>query len=156
MLHASPRASDARRTTSLRPLTMLATALATLMLGSASTCVEPPKPAACEAACDLEVECGFRGLSACEAASCNPVMGSILYADVDACLRSADDCLEAAACVCDEGCGKTDECVGSPDSQCVSTCDTLVEQQPKATYLENFCRIESSCSDLAACGAVSG
>jgi hypothetical protein len=141
----------------LRPFGMLATVLATLALGTAADCLgtltETP---ACKANCDVEAECGFRTKEACEAASCNPVSGDVLFSDVDACLAAAENCLEAAGCACDDGCAKTAECVQSPDPDCVSTCDTLVEQQTEATYLENRCKIESSCDEQAACGAVSG
>lgn len=136
---------------------MLATVLATLTLGTAADCLgtltETPE---CKAHCDVEAECGFRTKAACEAASCNPVSGDVLFSDVDACLAAADDCLEAAACACSDGCAKTAECLQSEDAECVSTCDTLVEQQSSATYLENRCKIESSCDEQAACGAVSG
>jgi hypothetical protein len=141
----------------LRPFGMLATVLATLALGTAADCLgtltETP---ACKANCDVEAECGFRTKEACEAASCNPVSGDVLFSDVDACLAAAGDCQEAAHCACDDGCAKTAECLESEDAECVNTCETIVDQQPSATYLENRCKIESSCDEQAACGAVSG
>jgi hypothetical protein len=110
----------------------------------------------CQANCAVEVECGFRTEAACEAASCNPVTGAVLNGSLDACLGAASDCLEAAACPCDGGCAKIEDCSGSPDPTCEADCDTLVDQAPEATYQENACRIESSCEDLAVCSSVSG
>jgi hypothetical protein len=142
-----------------RPFGILATASATLMLGTAADCLDTitdQNNPECTARCDVEAECGFRTTDACEAASCDPISGEVLFADVDACLAAASDCLEAAACACSDGCAKTAECLQSEDADCVDTCDTLVEQQSSATYLENRCKIESSCDEQAACGAVSG
>ncbi|MDP2340188.1 MAG: hypothetical protein Q8O67_04455 [Deltaproteobacteria bacterium] len=116
------------------------------------------EPVVCRANCAIEVECTFRTLEACEAASCDPLTGNPTDAVVDACLAAAPDCLEAAACACDGGCGRIDACSGAePDATCVGTCDTLVEQEPAQTYLENRCRIDAAeCADLAACSSVSG
>ena len=123
---------------------------------SASTCLEEFEPSPCQANCAVEVECGFRSLAQCEQASCN-VAGTPTNIGLDACLGAATDCLEAAACACDVGCERIVACSGSPDPECVSTCDTLVEQgDGDSAYRENVCRIESSCEDLAACSSVSG
>jgi hypothetical protein len=122
-------------------------------LTGASDCPDAPK---CEANCDVEDECGFRTLAACEAASCSSITGAVLNDSLDACLGAAENCLEAAACPCSGGCAKVDECGGSPDPTCEADCDTLVDQAPEATYQENACRIESSCEDLAVCSSVSG
>ncbi len=113
----------------------------------------------CSANCAIEAECGFRSLEACQAASCDPFTGLPLAALADACLANAGDCLEAAACGCDEGCARIDTCAdsGETDPSCASTCATLVEQQSTQTYLENRCRIEAAdCSTLATCSSVSG
>jgi len=123
---------------------------------SASTCLDALDPPECQANCDIEDECGFRSLAECEAAACNPATGAADNPGLAACLGAAGDCLEAAACACDDGCEKVEACSGSPDPECVSTCDTIVEQEPEATYRENTCRIESSCEDLALCSSVSG
>lgn len=113
-----------------------------------------PKP--CTAHCDVEVNCDFRTDEECKAASCNKD-GTPKDQAADDCLAAAADCLEAAACACDGGCARIDECSESePNPECVSSCDTLVEQQTTQTYLENRCRIEKSCDDLATCSAVSG
>jgi len=133
---------------------MVATALLTLCLGTAADCLGGETGVTCRANCDIEVECGFRTLDDCEKAACNPVTGAVVLAGVDSCLAAAEDCQAAAACACDDGCEKIDECAESPDPSCVETCDTLAEQQSKATYLENFCRASSDCADLAACGSV--
>jgi hypothetical protein len=115
-------------------------------------------PPACQANCPIEVECGFRTLEACVAASCDPLTGALISPDVDACLAAAPDCLEAGACACSGGCARIDACSGAePDPTCVGTCDTLVEQETAQTYLENRCRIDATeCADLAACSSVSG
>jgi hypothetical protein len=130
--------------------------LGLVVVSSASTCLDDVDPPECEANCDIEDECGFRTLAECEAAACNRLTGEAENPGLAACLGAAGDCLEAAACACDDGCEKLDACTGSPDPECVSTCDTLVEQDGEATYRENVCRIESSCEDLAACSSVSG
>lgn len=131
----------------------LAAVTSTLWLGTAADCLGDTS---CNANCDIEVECGFRSLEACEAASCDVVTGAVVHTGLDACLAAAADCLEAAACACDDGCDKTAECTESPDANCVSTCDTLVEQEPKETYLENVCKLGASCEEQATCGGVSG
>jgi hypothetical protein len=115
-----------------------------VVVTSASTCLDEVEPPACRANCDVEDECGFRTLAECEAAACNPLTG-------------AAETPGLAACACDDGCAKIDTCAGSPDRECVSTCDTLIEQgDGESAYRENVCRIESSCEDLAACSSVSG
>lgn len=143
-------------TASLR-LSRLFAVAGVMVLGSAADCLdalEDPEP--CLASCDVEDECGFRTVAECEAASCDALTGLLLDPVRDACLDTAGDCLEAAACACDGGCAKVDECAGSPDPGCVETCDTLVDQEPEATYRENACRLEAACADLAACSSVSG
>ncbi len=119
---------------------------------------EEPKP--CTARCDVEEFCGFRSEADCLKASCN-ADGTPKDKAADDCLAAASDaeadCVTVAACACDGGCAKIDECTeGEPDAECVNTCDTLVEQQTSQTYLENRCRIEKSCEDLATCSSVSG
>lgn len=115
----------------------------------------PPPPPPCRANCDIEDECGFRSLEDCEEAACDAT-GAPIHRGLDACLGAAEDCLEAAACACDDGCDKIDDCAGSPEPECVSRCDELVEQDGEGTYRENVCRIDASCEDLAACSSVSG
>ena len=132
---------------------MVATALLSLCLGTAADCLDTAN-VECNANCDIEVECEFRTLDQCQAASCNPLTGAITAPGIDSCLAAAEGCLQAAACACDDGCAKIDECAESEDADCVETCDTIVEQTPKATYLENFCRASSDCDNLAACGSV--
>ena len=142
----------------LRALALVLTALG-VMAADASSCLDedPPEPAACRANCDIEAECDLRTLEACQAASCDPQTGDPLFTAPDACLANAENCLEAAACACDGGCAKLDECSeGGSDPTCVGTCDTLVEQEPESTYREQRCRLESSCEDIAVCGAVGG
>ncbi len=130
-----------------------------VVFGGGSSCLDAlgeDDPPPCTANCAIEAECGFRTLEVCAATSCDP-LGAPVDVAADACLAAAADCLEAAACACDSGCARIDECAESePNPDCVTTCDTLVEQQSTATYLENRCRIEKACSDLATCSAVSG
>jgi hypothetical protein len=132
------------------------TALLCTLLGAADCPGELP---ACGANCDIEAECGFRSLEECEAASCDLLTGLPVSSSADACLAAAADCAEAAACACDAGCDRVDECAetGTPDETCPATCATLVDQLPTQTYLENRCRIEAAdCSTLATCSSVSG
>lgn len=126
------------------------------MTASASSCLDDLERPECQANCAVEDECGFRTLATCELAACDPVTGEALHPGLAACLGAADDCLEAAACACDDGCAKIESCSGSADPDCVATCDTLVDQAPEATYQENACRIVSECEDLATCASVSG
>jgi hypothetical protein len=126
------------------------------LVTSASDCLDDIEPPPCQANCAIEAECEFRSLEDCEAAACEPLTGAPINVGLDACLGAATDCLEAAACACPDGCGQIDECAGEADPSCVENCDTLVEQLPVETYLENLCRIESSCEDLALCSSVQG
>jgi len=147
---SSPTSLSATLRASL-PATLLAS-----LLGAAGCFGDRP---VCSANCAIEVECGFRSLEACEAASCDPLTGLPTATLADACLAAAGDCLDAAACACDDGCARIDTCAesGETDSTCVSTCATLVEQQSTQTYLEYRCRIEADdCSTLATCSSVSG
>lgn len=127
-------------------------------LGAIGEGEEEPKE--CTARCDVEDACGLRTLDDCKANACN-TDGTPKDKAADDCLTAAAeaeaDCLVVAACACDGGCAKIDECSeAEPDPNCVSTCDTLVEQATQQTYLENRCRIEKSCEDLATCSAVAG
>jgi hypothetical protein len=134
----------------------LVAGLLTMMLGAARCLDELPE---CRANCDIEVECGFRSLEECQAASCDPLTGTPVSVGADGCLAEATDCAEAAACACDDGCARVDECAesGEADTSCPSTCESLVEQLPNDTYLENRCRIEATdCATLATCSSVSG
>lgn len=127
-----------------------------LLLGAADCLGDLPE---CGANCDIEAECGFRTLEECKASSCNALTGLPASSSADACLANAADCGQAAACACDDGCARIDECAesGEADTTCPSTCNTLVDQEPTATYLENRCRIEATdCSTLATCSSVSG
>jgi hypothetical protein len=139
-----------------RRLLALATVVVLGALSGAAACLDEVDPPACEANCGIEAECEFRTLAACEAASCDPVTGAALQPSLAACLGAAENCLEAAACPCADGCSKVEECGADADPGCEATCDTLVDQQPTETYLENVCRLESSCEDQAVCSSVSG
>jgi hypothetical protein len=145
-----------RRRWRLRAARSIVAGCAGVLLGAARCREELPE---CDAPCDVEVECGFRTLEECEAASCNPLTGELVAPAASECLAAADDCLAAAACACDDGCARIDECAetGTADPTCAATCATLVEQDPTATYQENRCRIEAEdCATLATCSSVSG
>lgn len=73
----------------------------------------------------------------------------------NACMRAAQDCQELLLCSCPDACARVDECTGSPDAACLDNCENLLEQDP-ALYLENRCKMESTCADLAVCGVVAG
>lgn len=103
----------------------------------------------CETFCLLEDECGLRTFDACSSSSC--VGGSRKPSSSDACIADAVNCAEVVLCTCDEACAKVDECSGSTDEGCPSTCETLVEQTPDEKYVENRCIIESACEDLSLC-----
>jgi hypothetical protein len=130
-----------------------------LLLGAEDDCFgedEPePSSTACADACALEASCGFRDEDDC-LAGC-PADGASLNPALDECFAAAASCLESAACACDAGCARVDECAeAEPDPTCVSSCDAIIEQETQQTYVEQRCRIESSCEDLAACSSVSG
>ena len=72
---------------------MVATALLSLCLGTAADCLDTAN-VECNANCDIEVECEFRTLDQCQAASCNPLTGAITAPGIDSCL---------AACARDAG-----------------------------------------------------
>ena len=139
-----------------RRLSAVATVVVLAALSGAADCLDDLEAPPCEANCAIEAECEFRTLAACEAASCNSITGAPLQPSLAACLGAAENCLEAAACPCADGCGKVEECGADADPGCEATCDTLVDQQPTETYLENVCRLESSCEDQAVCSSVSG
>ena len=127
--------------------------------GSASSCLgdDPPEPVECRANCAVEAECGFRTEDECKKTSCDNE-GAPKDPAADSCLADAANCLEAAACACDGGCAAIDLCAegGEENPSCVSDCDVLVEQLTTETYLENRCRIESDCADIATCSSVAG
>ena len=142
----------------LNPAVRILRVIFVVVVTVGASCVDELAPSQCQPNCPIEAQCGFRSLEECEAASCDFFTGALIAPDVDACLASAVDCLEAAACACDGGCTRIDTCSDAePDPTCVATCDTLVEQEPTQTYLENRCRIDANeCGDLAACSSVSG
>lgn len=148
------------------------TVLALMPYALGASCISgtPEDPAAerkeCEAVCAVEAECELRTEDACLAALCDET-GFRTVTDGDAeidllalssndCLREAADCAAAVLCSCPDACARVDECTGAEDPACEDTCGVLVEQDPGATYTENRCKMESTCGDLPACGAVSG
>ena len=109
----------------------------------------------CADLCDIEVQCGFRSLSECEAQSCDG--DTRIPTDSDDCIAAATDCAEVALCSCDDACLRVDDCTGSDDGACDADCETLVEQDPENTYRENRCLVETeACEDIATCGGVAG
>lgn len=140
-------------------------------------CVGTLEPSAerreCEEVCAAEASCDLgRTQEECLAALCDfagfkivaePASDAGLVAhDLDLqdlsaneCMRTAQDCQELLLCSCPDSCGRVDECTGSVDGACLDNCENLLAQDP-ALYLENRCKMESSCADLAACGVVSG
>lgn len=153
-----------------RPL-LLVCARAALLLAVATgttgaACLDeiPLGTSECEELCEIEELCGLRSYSACTTERCGEA-GATRGGAADDCMLSiveaseasdagGFDCTELVFCTCDDSCGSVDACTGSSDPACGSTCETLVEQDPVATYQENRCRIESSCEDLALCGGV--
>jgi len=132
----------------------MALALAACALLVACPDGTPPEDAGqseanCESFCTLESECGLRTFEECTSSSC--VGSSRKPSTSDACIADAVDCSEVVLCTCDEACAKVDECSGSTDEGCPSTCETLVEQTPDTKYVENRCIIESACEDLSLC-----
>lgn len=123
---------------------------------------------ACAAHCAVEVECGLRSEADCLAAVCDDagfvvVSGTNISGDdgvdlqtapVTDCMKSAADCAQAVLCTCPDSCERTAVCLGSDDAECENTCGALVEQAPGDTYLENRCKLESTCDDLPTCGGV--
>lgn len=146
----------------------LAVALATLPL-SGSVCLSllgGEERVACEEVCAKEDECGLRAEAACLAALCDAEGFRVIdaeanpydLADLDAnqCERTAADCSELALCVCPDACAHVDACTGDADATCQDTCETLIEQDPAASFQENRCKMESACADLPACSSVGG
>jgi hypothetical protein len=127
----------------------------------------------CEAVCAAEAQCELgRDEAACLAALCAedgfrvlsdealPDAGPAVAAPEDLeslsandCMKAAEDCATLALCSCEDSCARVDDCTGSPDAACVDNCELLLEQDP-SLYLENRCKMESTCADLAACGQV--
>lgn len=145
--------------TQRRRLRALAVMCLLPLLGAADCLALLGDGPACSARCDVEETCGLRSEAECLAASCDPATGAPLSAEADACLADAEDCAAAAACACAAGCGRIDACAdaGAADESCASSCETLVSQEPTATYLENRCRIEAAeCSELPTCSSVAG
>jgi hypothetical protein len=158
------------------PLVVVLAALATVPL-MGSDCLGDIDPGAerqeCEQVCASEDECGVRPEADCLAALCSPTGFKTFEEpsgdDVDAgvvdvdlqdlssndCERTATDCAELILCSCPDACARVDTCTGSADATCVDTCENLLENDP-SLYLENRCKMESACADLAACGSVSG
>lgn len=126
----------------------------------------------CEAVCAIEGQCAELGRSEadCLASLCDEEGFRRFEDDPDAatpssvdlqdlsfieCAQAAEDCGALALCSCPDACTRVDDCSGSPDATCVDTCEGVLAQDP-SLYLENRCKMESTCADLAACGAVSG
>ncbi len=141
----------------------LAVALAALPLQGAA-CLDflsDDERDACEAVCAKQDGCGLRSAAACLASLCDEDGFKVVDAGGDAhdlatldanrCEEDAADCSEVALCVCPDACARVDECTGDPDTTCVNTCETLVEQDPEAAFQENRCKMESACADVPAC-----
>lgn len=149
---------------------VLAVVLAALPLSGAD-CLrsgdDGEERAECEAVCAAEAQCDLgRDAAACLLALCvedgfkvvaaDPETGAA--ADLQAlaandCMKAATDCAALALCSCDDACARVDECTGSSDAACTDNCEVLLEQDT-SLYLENRCKMESTCADLAACGQV--
>jgi hypothetical protein len=122
----------------------------------------------CAVLCEWEEECGIRTASQCRSSRCgvedpdNGAADAGAHAplfdspDFDSCIEAARDCQTAVLCTCPAACDKVEDCVGSPDPQCVDTCETLLGQLLETTVAENMCILEEACDDIAACGGVAG
>lgn len=152
-----------------------AAALAGILTATAA-CEVPPgvtERQTCEEVCALEVQCADalgRTEEECLAALCDadgfrqiedPVGGDggVVVTDLAGltligCVQVAADCGALALCSCPDACSRVGTCTGAPDATCLETCNTLIAQDP-ALYLENQCKLGSTCADLAACGQVS-
>ncbi len=113
---------------------------------------------ACDKACSLEDQCGFRDAAACRAASCD---GDVRIASrMDYCLALDDSvtCLDAAACSCAESCWKRGECAKDhgDDDDCERSCRILVNVEGERRYRENRCVLENRCDRLVVCSNVNG
>ncbi len=144
----------------------LAALLAALPLSGAE-CVEglsaDEERADCEAVCAAEAQCDLgRDELTCRAALCaddgfqviaddSPVDLQTLAANE--CMKAATDCAALALCSCADSCARVAECTGSAEPACLDNCEILLEQDT-SLYLENRCKMESACADLAVCGQV--
>jgi hypothetical protein len=166
-----------RRHRSTPGAVLVGPALLALLPLMGSTCIggDPSgERRACEEVCAAEAACDLgRSEAACLAALCDengfkivleaedtPDAGPAGESDLqdlvaNDCMRAATDCEELVLCSCPDACARVDECTGSADAACTNTCESLLEQD-LTLYLENRCKMESSCADLAACGSVSG
>ena len=123
---------------------------------------------ACEAVCDAEDACHAqdatigRAKADCVAALCTGTGFKTVDTGANAsdlstltsndCESQATDCGALMKCSCPDSCAREDQCTGNPDASCVDTCDNLIENDT-SLYLQNRCKMESACADLAACGS---
>jgi hypothetical protein len=119
----------------------------------------------CEAVCDAESQCNLgRTKDACIAAICTDTGFKTVDTGANAedlstvsstdCEKTAADCGALAKCSCPDACARDAQCTGGDNATCVDDCDNLI-QNDTSLYLENRCKIESDCVDLAACGGSS-
>jgi hypothetical protein len=119
----------------------------------------------CEALCDVESQCNLgRDKATCIAAICTDTGFKTIDTGADAedlgtisstdCEKTAADCGALAKCSCPDACSREATCTGGDNASCVDDCDNLI-QTDTSLYLENRCKIESACADLAACGGSS-
>lgn len=114
--------------------------------------------------CAAEAQCELgRSEAACLSALCDDegfkvVADGETPADLQTlsandCMKAATDCAELVLCSCDDACARIDDCTGGNEAGCADDCEVLLEQDT-SLYLENRCKMESTCADLAACGQV--
>jgi hypothetical protein len=124
----------------------------------------PADRKSCEDVCDAEAQCSVRSKADCEAALCSDTGFKTVDSGDDEtdlaelssndCEKTAEDCGALVKCSCPDSCARVDQCTGSSDASCVDDCDTLIEAESDfSVYLENRCKMESACADLAACGS---
>jgi hypothetical protein len=106
----------------------------------------------CEAACDLEAQCGLRTRAACINESCEGDVRKLNKSDLF--LARAEGCEAIAATPCEEACWRQAECKDdhSGDDACTEACTKLMKSKPSETWLQARCILETkSCDAVALC-----
>ena len=122
----------------------------------------------CEAVCAAEDQCHqadatvARGKAECLTALCTDTGFKVVDTGANAsdlasltsndCEKAATDCAALLLCSCPDSCARVTQCTGDANATCTDDCDNLIPSDP-ALYVENRCKMEATCADLAACGS---
>lgn len=99
--------------------------------------------------CAQIVECELETEAACLDACADKVSGEEAP-DAEDCVLE-QDCATASRCiVCEQYCGKLDDCKVDTDDACASSCETLLAGGADVEPYQ--CVIDEVCDDIATCG----